>query len=201
MRTMDENNSVFTKVKDVPGPQLNEFINLYIEHICEKVLARPNLSEKERNWFNGEVETLTNNITQIIASGDEQQREAALRAVLSALFTGYYHSGGPQILQEVNREFQKERTKQANSARRRPDIQKIIDARVQAAWQASPELMNRPYATADAICATVIYDVNQLSSVPDTWKIKNQNHASDAELRKGIDRIRRQIERMYPKDK
>jgi hypothetical protein len=143
---------------------LSDYIKVLFDKTCEVVCNRPSLSEEERHIFEDKAKTFECSFKDILTISDKQIRETALRAAVSALTIGYYHAGSPQVLQEIEKEFQKERTKSANTARRLPDIPEIIKRELR---KRKPECMNKPSITANAIWPAVMKEIKKLPKIPE----------------------------------
>jgi hypothetical protein len=69
MHAMNADETIIaSEVSDIPLPYLGEFVKLLFQHIRQEVLARPKLSKKERQWFEGEAATFAHNFENILAS-------------------------------------------------------------------------------------------------------------------------------------
>jgi hypothetical protein len=167
MRAMNADEIIIADaVKDIPLSYLGEFARLLFERIYQEVLARPKLSAKERNWFEGEVQTFDEHFKKILANNDKQQQDVALRAVASALCLSFYHAGGPQNLREIIGEFQNKWTKPAHLGRSRPDIQEITERQARALRNRMPSFIGNNEGTAKKIYDDVYDEIDALPNLP-----------------------------------
>jgi hypothetical protein len=188
---MDPNKFVTDKVKDIPTTYLDQFPMQMVKSIWRDVLGRPKLSKKERNWFVGEVKTLIKNLRKIRVSNDAQQREAALRAIMSALAIGYYHAGGTQILRELEGAFRQKLIKPANWGRSRPDIDQIIDRHARDYRSNYPKYVGNNEGTAKRIYDDVYDEIDRLPDLPKNWVVENRKDPN--EKKRAIARISKRM--------
>jgi hypothetical protein len=169
--------------------------------ILSDVMDRTNLTEEERSDFEVHAQLYIDNFEKIIGINDEELREAALQAIESAFCMSFYHGGNPQTRLRLRAEIEKARTKNANLGRSRPEVKEIIERRAREQWKLDPKLRDKPYKTADVICGDVIKEISKLPEVPKDWEVEDPNRPIETDIKKAVDRIRRQIGRILQPDK
>jgi len=100
MHAMPPRIVIASTVEELPSSHVGRFAKLLFDRLHQEVLARPKLSPRERNWFEGEAKSFDHHFKEILRNKDRRQRDFALRAVASALCLSFYHAGGTQILKE-----------------------------------------------------------------------------------------------------
>jgi hypothetical protein len=184
MQAMPPKTLIALAINDIPMSYLGQFAKLLFDRIQQEVLGRPKLSAKERNFFEGEVKTFVHNFEKILASNDEQQRETALRAMMSVLAISYCHAGGSQILREIKEHCQEERTKQLHWGLSRPDIQAIIERLARELWKRKPQFKGNCEGTAKKI-----YELRKLARYQSSQRI-GKSKTLKTQRKKSVSRTR-----------
>jgi hypothetical protein len=192
---------VAVTVGELPSDQVGDFINHVVDQLRREVLARPRLSATERAQFEREASNLQVQRAKILRGARDRQKDAAQRAVASALCLSFYHGGGSQILREMKRDFRSKQTEPARAQRRDRGLayKEIVDAEAEK-WTASPKFANKPGTIAHTIYASVASKVEQLPNKPKWWPPKPAVGSVKAETEKEvrvrrIEAIRKHIER------
>ena len=151
----------------------------------------PKLPAKEKTEFEGHAKLFVHYFGEVIATTSSELREAAFKAIVSAMYVSAYYAGGPRALERVKRDINKDRVQPAQAARRRDDIQEIIDRHSRELWRRKPLFEGNRGGTATQIYDAVRVEIGTLPQVPKAWVFNGHN--DPAAQKSEIERIRKRV--------
>jgi hypothetical protein len=206
---------VASAVDELPSDYVHIYIDLQFEELQREVLARPSLSLSDRAWFEREANNLQAKYKEVLGAENSPLKDAALRAVASALCLSFYYLGGPQAI----REFRLDQTARARERRMHSglEFQTAVDEEARKLWAQSPEFLNNDRGTARNIYSAVAAAIDTKPNPPKWWnpeaetqmlasealdKTKQllRGEVSDETKRRRIEAIRKRISRIHRQD-
>jgi hypothetical protein len=151
-------------VDELPSDYVHTYIDLQFDDIQKEVLAKPSLSSYDRAWFEREANNLQAKYKEILAAEDSPLKDAALRAVASALCMSFYYVGGPQARLDLTARAREERM------RKGLDFQVAVDEEARKLRARSRGFMNSTRGTARKIYSAVAAKMDSLQNPPEWWK-------------------------------
>ncbi len=208
---MDDENFIASFVDEIPTKYVSQCIDLQFQDIQQEVLANPRLSPIDFAGFAREVNNFQLNYKELIGIENGRLKNAALRAVASALRLSYYYAGGP----ETAREFRLNQTASARERRNRigRGFQEVVEKEARKLWARSPRYLNNARGTARNIYATVAAAIDSLPNPPKWWNPRSatiilgsealdnttqslRGESNDQTKTRRIEAIRKQISRI-----
>jgi hypothetical protein len=158
---------VASAVDELPSAYVHIYIDLQFDDLQQEVLARPNLSSEERARFEREAKNLQVKYKEILSAKNSPLKDAALRAVASALCLSFYYVGGPQAI----RGFRQDQTARAREQKKvgARKFQTIVHDETRKLWGRSEELVNNAHGTARNIYEAVAAEMNSMPNPPKWW--------------------------------
>jgi hypothetical protein len=206
---------VASAVDELPSDHVDKYIDGVFGDIQQEVLASPRLSSSDRIWFEREANNLRLKYKEILSAKNSRLKDAALRAVASALCLSYYYAVGSQAM----REFRIDQTRSARERRERSgrEFQAIVREGARKLWARNPEFVDNLRGTARSIYDAVAAEMDSMQNPPKWWKptagqqilgsqvFENAKQSLRAEIndlakRRRIEAIRKCLSRMQPLD-
>jgi hypothetical protein len=161
---------VASSVVELPSHYVPIYIDLQFGELQQEVLARPSLSSSDRAWFQREADNLQAKYKEILSAENSPLKDAALRAVASALCLSFYYLGGPQAV----REFRLGQTARARERKKLSgrEFQTIVLDEARKLWALTEELVNNAHGTARNIYDAVAAEIDSMQNPPKWWKAR-----------------------------
>ncbi len=164
---MAVSNFTASAVDEIPSDYVHKYIDLVFDELRQEVLASPRLSSSDRTWFEREANNLQVKCKEILGAKNNRLKDAALRAVASALCLSFYYAVGSQATREF-RFVQTEAAREKRMRRTQP-YKAIVDEEARKLWARREKFANNPHGTAHTIYPAVAAKVELMPSKPKWW--------------------------------
>jgi hypothetical protein len=154
---------IASAVDELPSEYVHKYIDLVFDELQQEVLANPRISSSDRTWFERETNNLRLKYKEILAAKNTPLKDAALRAVASALCVSFYYAGGPQA-----RLDQTARARERKKLNRR-EFESIVLEEARKLW-ARGEFLNNTRGAARNIYDAVAAEMDLMQNPPKWWK-------------------------------